>query len=1250
MSIEKPNIPDVEISAISEELKLKLLKKSPFSLPDNPSARGLKPNEIKKYLYSFVINLDEETLDNNPTVIGIIDKIILDANNSFANLRTYVGELYNYIETLIPTDTNIDEKIAVETEARKAADAEIREEIDTKIAEEANARQGRDDALAAEIQLNNTNATKDINNLKSEVSTLKNAGYIKNTVDNLVNYYSKSETLSKEEINERFSNLATGGIELNRVNKLPTTGDSKYIYLVPITGSANNVHDEYIWVQNKWEKIGSTAVDLSNYPTKDELAQELTQYAQLAIVAEYAEGGELPDDSFPDAPEFYRLDEDNANGLPSGLYHKYADGYKRILREGDGANITVDSALNSTSKNPVQNKAVYSALSNKADKADLKAVATSGDYNDLINKPNVTIPDALKNPNALKVGTKTYDGSTAVEITKSDLSLGNVENKSSETIRGEITKANVTTALGYTPLETAPAYTGSNGVSVSNHNITNTGVRSVKEGTTNGTISVNTNGTTADVKVAGINTAAYKAEGDFAPALHNHSASEITSGTLNAARLPSITSDKISSLDASKLTGTIPESLLPSYVDDVIEGTYVSTTQFKNTGGNVITPDKGKIYVDTTSNKTYRWSGSAYVEISASLALGTTSSTAYRGDRGNTAYTHSQTTSGNPHGVTKTDVGLGNVPNVDATNASNISSGTLPDARLSSNIARKSDIPTVDSAFSNTSTNPVQNKVIAAKIAELEASAGGGGSNVIEVAVEWMEEDGEGAWIGMLTEEQASSINESTILKINLVWYGILYFRYMTYNIEADAPTFAATVGQNGFMAMVQGTMVMAIQLPELVNIDNQWRGENDFVGGLTKNGVEVATIDDVANAGGGGGGSVTVDSALSETSENPVQNKVVTAALGEKITAPVVQDELVKSGDIINDFYFDTSVTNVEDCLSGLTYEAMDEGEMATLLTWGVEGGEATSPGLISMKMGDGYALVDINFTFLYFSANFPMEMLEQMGITHTGWQVENYSFRAVVSNLYPLGNLKLIINVGSNDQNFIYTTATSDFYLMRSASGGYIWEKAPEKTVIVEANLMGTTVNFNSSSVKGELFSSSNSILRLRSSNEYIDCFPNISIKDSDEKIFVGIKSAGNIVVCRVKNDTDIQEDVKVYGVVTPLYRHNIKINASWIEGSTTNTAEIMFTLLNQRSTAYTDATSALTELAPSTNSNVNVGGYYSTFTTVSTPYPILYYQKNTLAKHYIYIVFNALLRSIELTSDVLSSATVTDFVYEV
>lgn len=101
----------------------------------------------------------------------------------------------------------------------------------------------------------------------------------------------------------------------------------------------------------------------------------------------------------------------------------------------------------------------------------------------------------------------------------------------------------------------------------------------------------------------------------------------------------------VAELDSS---GKVPSVQLPSYVDDVVE--FASRDSFPATG------EDGKIYIAEDTNLTYRWSGTQYVEISPSLALGETSSTAYRGDRGKTAYDHSQTT-GNPHGTTAAEVG-----------------------------------------------------------------------------------------------------------------------------------------------------------------------------------------------------------------------------------------------------------------------------------------------------------------------------------------------------------------------------------------------------------------------------------------------------------------------------------------------------------------------------------------------------------------------------------------------------------------
>lgn len=127
----------------------------------------------------------------------------------------------------------------------------------------------------------------------------------------------------------------------------------------------------------------------------------------------------------------------------------------------------------------------------------------------------------------------------------------------------------------------------------------------------------------------------------------------------------------VATLDAN---GHVPSTQLPSYVDDVIEGYSKKITKTVNeetveyigefyldesqTGENLIAPESGKIYLDLTTLTTYRWSGTQYAQISESLALGETATTAYYGDKGKEAHDHSQITSGNPHGVTPKHLGL----------------------------------------------------------------------------------------------------------------------------------------------------------------------------------------------------------------------------------------------------------------------------------------------------------------------------------------------------------------------------------------------------------------------------------------------------------------------------------------------------------------------------------------------------------------------------------------------------------------
>ena len=83
------------------------------------------------------------------------------------------------------------------------------------------------------------------------------------------------------------------------------------------------------------------------------------------------------------------------------------------------------------------------------------------------------------------------------------------------------------------------------------------------------------------------------------------------------------------STKADLVDGKVPANQLPSFVDDVLE--YDAVSAFPATG------EDGKIYVAKDTNLTYRWSGTQYVEISPSLALGETAETAYPGDKGKAA-------------------------------------------------------------------------------------------------------------------------------------------------------------------------------------------------------------------------------------------------------------------------------------------------------------------------------------------------------------------------------------------------------------------------------------------------------------------------------------------------------------------------------------------------------------------------------------------------------------------------------------
>lgn len=178
-------------------------------------------------------------------------------------------------------------------------------------------------------------------------------------------YYTETEIDAKvNNINSQINSLI--GFTATIVNSLPSTGEVGVMYLKLNTSASveGNIYDEYIWVNNKFEKIGSTetTVDLSGYVTQTEMNTQLANKANI---------------NHSHTSDSIALDRDSNDGM---WVHEYGinrqtdvncyvyDHEKKLENIDDGANKTVvDSSLSSSSKNPVQNKVVNSALSGKSD-------------------------------------------------------------------------------------------------------------------------------------------------------------------------------------------------------------------------------------------------------------------------------------------------------------------------------------------------------------------------------------------------------------------------------------------------------------------------------------------------------------------------------------------------------------------------------------------------------------------------------------------------------------------------------------------------------------------------------------------------------------------------------------------------------------------------------------------------------------------------------------------------------------------
>ena len=222
-------------------------------------------------------------------------------------------------------------------------------------------------------------------------------------------YYKKSyiddSFYTKSELDTKFDSLV--GFTVSIVSELPSTGENGVMYLAPSAdGETGNTYIEYIWVDNKFEKIGDTTtkVNLTDYYTKTQVdAQISTQLQNYHL-------GPFRDELNKKADKIHT--HEDATISKSGFMS--ASDKSKLDSLNESGDITIDTSLSLTSGNPVSNRVITQALNGKA---STDAVSTS--LNGLMSKDDKIKLDGID------------DGAnkTVVDSSLSSSSINPVQNK-----------------------------------------------------------------------------------------------------------------------------------------------------------------------------------------------------------------------------------------------------------------------------------------------------------------------------------------------------------------------------------------------------------------------------------------------------------------------------------------------------------------------------------------------------------------------------------------------------------------------------------------------------------------------------------------------------------------------------------------------------------------------------------------------------------------------------------------------------
>lgn len=336
------------------------------------------------------------------------------------------------------------------------------------------------DSLNADFDTDLATINSSITNLSDEIDNIVNVEIGDQLKASIIDNLTSSDTekaLSARQgkiLKELIDNLAN--LQITVVDTLPTTGESNIIYLVKKAGTGTDIHDEYVYVEGNWEKIGTTDVDLTNYYTKtqvdsikDTLDNKISNNT-LSITNITTNGSITPENlkiqkngvdlldpwngsregvanitvptSLPDlnpTPQQiidalgYRPADASSAGSGDVTGPTSSKDSNIVIFEGtngklikdSGYNvgsfavkdhthtisqitdldpITVDDTLSATSINPVQNKVVATALSNKVNNATLGSYVKTADLNVTLGNYYTTAEVYTKNEVDDKIG------------------------------------------------------------------------------------------------------------------------------------------------------------------------------------------------------------------------------------------------------------------------------------------------------------------------------------------------------------------------------------------------------------------------------------------------------------------------------------------------------------------------------------------------------------------------------------------------------------------------------------------------------------------------------------------------------------------------------------------------------------------------------------------------------------------------------------------------------------------------------